>query len=802
MKRIFIFILMLACLPAVHAQMAPDADTLGNIWIVTIDDSGSMLNVKANPWPGNGDFARPAALAARVRDKMKKHEVYDRIDYEHDRFIFYRSGYSYSEAVGLPKSLASAPSLDTSFIHHTDAILHRLAGRDELISRVHDLMSKGRYAHDLSFVSQIRTFSVVKTLNFLKERGELKNFHRLKLITITDDADQNDQWRVDYRILALADKVTKGRKPISQSVRETIRHYVYNDLTGEGAGVFTPVFSDDASIPHIWVYEYDTKGAICDTLRSRVLRVAACDGKTVTFRPAMRDFRGDSVCFYSVDSIVFNGVSSVLNESFDRRLQSSLTYRNGLRFNRIKVYGSVQLAYEDEIYGPHYRKVRFVQEQALPSGFWAVVFAVLGFMAGGAAAGFILYRLVILPRRRIVKIYSGNGRTVTLCRGFRHQWKNEDVPVVRYDVDNGGIKDMIVRKCSNVTSGADGYAGQGRDVLLCSRTRLIVSETALEHSSLEDLDNDYAFQAGNYPALLRQAYRSTAVSRVRAVFHDSSNPLVRWLCRSAVSFLNSWCRVYYYYFRDLSEFDAIRVESPDLLADKVFLVEMQQVSGNGAHTLEDYLVEKAVSVYYKDSEGKGYDALLCYDVCGGKEYWNIVLLDYPAARNKTFKTVYVIYRYVKDVDEANMLVNRKRLLSYARKATKRRYSIGLLDCSGVQSIEPARFDIVSVPVPGFISMVEFKAKPRAQLLYSPFTDGFIGSKYVSLKTKYADGHLYLSFLPYRYVKPDSDVNDPSDAQMLRKLSDEIVRTNDWTSGKMVFEQDVVMYRGITADLKF
>lgn len=779
------------------AQMTPDLDTLGNVWIVTVDHSGSMLKLSN----GSTVTHTPQMLASEVRDRMRRMDFMQDIDYRHDRFIFYKSGVSVDYSKGFGNEMAIMPDLDTSFIHHTDAELHKFQDRGAMLQHLYELMRVGKYDHDLSFVSQIRTFSVVKTVKYLKEAGLEADFNSFKLITITDDADQDDKWRNDYKNLSVADKINRGRKPISQRTKETIQQYVFNDLTSVGAGAFKEVFADDSKMPHIWVYDYVTLQSMSDTLRKNVLRVGGHDGKHMTFVPKHIYHGEDSLCFYGVDSVVVNGEAHVIGKNFNKRYEASFPYRNGIRFNDVKVYGSVQFKYEDDIYGPHYKKVRFVQEQKLPSGIWAFIFTVLGILAGVTVLGYLAYRLIILPRRTIATLYSGNGSRIQLKRGFRFQWKNEVVPVVHYETEPSAICNVLVRKCSNVVSATSDMLTGKKDVLIVSRVRLNVSDADLEHNSMEDLDKYYECQSVKYPAMLREQYRTTRASRLRARFNSSSNPLVRWWCTSMVSILDRLIPVYYYYFESVSKYESICFESPDLLADKKFIIESESKSGKVSPTLEEIIVNKALTIYYSDSAVPTCDALLCYDVYGDKEYWNIIRLDDPTSLHNSLKNAFVVYRYVKEVDEANMLNNQNALLAFARKSM-RRYSIGVLNCAGVNVTEIASFNVASVPVPGFISMVEYSQKPKAMLLYSPFKDGFIKYKYISLKTSYADGHLYLSFLPYKFVKPDPRVPDSFDEQKLRQLSTELVRTNDWTSGKMTFENDVVTYKGIRADMKY
>lgn len=776
------------------AQMAPDLDTLGNVWIVTVDHSGSMLKLSN----GSTVTHTPQMLASEVRDRMRRMDFMQDIDYRHDRFIFYKSGVSVDYSKGFGNEMAIMPDLDTSFIHHTDAGLHKFQDHNAMLQHLYELMRVGRYDHDLSFVSQIRTFSVVKTVKFLKDAGQEADFDSFKLITITDDADQDDKWRNDYKNLSVADKINRGRKPISQRTKETIQQYVFNDLTSVGAGAFREVFADDSKMPHIWVYDYVTLQSMSDTLRRNVLRVEGNDGKHMTFVPKHIYHGEDELCFYGVDSVVVNGEAHVIGKNFNKRYEASFPYRNGLRFNDVKVYGSVQFKYEDDIYGPHYKKVRFIQEQKLPSGIWAFIFTVLGILAGVTVLGYLTYRLIILPRRTMATLYSGNGSRIQLKRGFRFQWKNEVTPIALYEADASGIRSVLVRKHRNVIDAAQEALGEESSLLICSRVRLNVSDVDLEHSTFDDIDATYVFRQLHYPELLKNVYRQTLISKARRSLVSSHLPLMRRFYTRVIAFLQKVTPMYYYYYNDVTKYDSVCLESPKLLVDKKFIIETAK--GAQVYSMERHetVVNKALSIYYFDVKKSYHDALLCYDVIDGKEYWNIVLLDDPTALHNGLKNVSVIYRFVCDADPANKAVKEKALYNYARRRL-RRYSLGILDCSGVQPSQTTAFNITSVPVPGFVSFLEFKVKPRAQMIYSPFQDGFIQYKFVSVKSTYDEGHLYLSFLPYKFVREGGKLQDP-DGQMLVRMSDELVRPQDMSAARMYLRHDEVTYRGINVKL--
>lgn len=776
------------------AQMIPDLDTLGNVWIVTVDHSGSMLKLSN----GSAVTHTPQMLATEVRERMSKMDLLKDIDYRHDRFIFYKSGVSVDYSKGFGNEMAILPDLDTSFIHHTDARLHKFQDRRAMLNHLYDLMKVGKYDHDLSFVSQIRTFSVVKTVKFLKEAGLEADFNSFKLITITDDADQDDKWRNDYKNLSVADKIHRGRRPISQRTKETIQQYVFNELTGVGAGVFQEVVADDYKMPHIWIYDYVTLKSMSDTLRRNVLRVEGRDGKHMSFAPKHVYYGDDQLCFYGVDSVVVNGEAHVIGKNFNKRYEASFPYKNGLRFNDVKVYGSVQFKYEDDIYGAHYKKVRFVQEQSIPSGVWAIIFTVLGILAGVTVLGYLAYRLVILPRWTVARLYSSDGTDVQIKRGFRWQWKNEVTPIALYEADADGIRSVLVRKHKNISDAAQEATGEGSALLITSRVRLNVSDVNLEHSTFDDIDATYVFRQLHYPELLKNVYRTTLISKARRGLSSANAPMLRWLYTRAIALLQKVTPMYYYYFNDVTDYDSVCLESPKLLVDKKFIIETSKEVSAPVMGRNAAVVNKALSIYYFDVKKSYHDALLCYDVMDGKEYWNIILLDDPTALHNGLKNVSVIYRFVCDADPANKANKEKALYDYARRRL-RRYSLGILDCSDVQPSRTTAFNITFVPVPGFISFLEFNVKPRAQIIYSPFQDGFIQYKFVSLRSTYDEGHLYLSFLPYKFVRKGGKLQD-SEEQMLVRMSDELVRPQDMSAARLYLKYDEITYRGINVKL--
>ena len=132
MHRIREAVFVLLCtlwLPFANAQHAtvPDADSLGNLWVVTADMSGSMV-------PGKNKSARVPAMAKNVMKSLQGCVPLDQIDFAKDRFLFFTSGYRFCP---LRKG---EPGFDSCFIHHTDACLHVFASKQELIADIGHLL--------------------------------------------------------------------------------------------------------------------------------------------------------------------------------------------------------------------------------------------------------------------------------------------------------------------------------------------------------------------------------------------------------------------------------------------------------------------------------------------------------------------------------------------------------------------------------------------------------------------------------------------------------------------------------------
>ncbi|GHT68832.1 hypothetical protein AGMMS50239_34660 [Bacteroidia bacterium] len=82
-KRIlFAFAFVILVCNSAFSQKTPELDSLGNVWIITTDKSGSIL------YSGSA-----TKIADDVCRRLTNNAYLDKIDYTKDRFLFFCSGY-------------------------------------------------------------------------------------------------------------------------------------------------------------------------------------------------------------------------------------------------------------------------------------------------------------------------------------------------------------------------------------------------------------------------------------------------------------------------------------------------------------------------------------------------------------------------------------------------------------------------------------------------------------------------------------------------------------------------------------
>lgn len=749
-----ITILLINC--CLHANVIKDVTTMGDIYIVTIDKSGSMT----------GEGRTPKSMSIDVKNRLLDTDVLDSINFTQDRFLFLVSGLSYNKRKGFGNELKAAPPFDKSLIHPTDNKLYQFSDKKELASHIEQIMTCNDYTHMMSFVSQLRTFSIIHAVNFLKTCNEYNNFDNLFVMTITDDADQNDQWRIDYRVLKKA-----GSNKIEE-VNDSTTKYLFNILNGRGEGLLEKIYSDEERIPHIWLYEYKTRAQIEPVFHNPTLFIQATDGKTLSVRKRQNEYKGDKICFYHIDSMVINNSKIVLNASFDTTFSTPFNYDNKLIQNSVTVWGRFQVEYHDPIYGLHYKTVPFQQQGKIVSKSFLTIRNICLILLGFFILIWLFYLFVVRPRKILFTIYSGLGIKTVIKHGFKFNWKGETIPVQLYYSRNGSVVGNINSKHKNIhIEKFDIVDGSKNEILICSHHPLYLSQDVTHITTEENIKEVYSVRI--YPTILKCIYENSCICKVWDNYSNRRNRFARRMFRILIRFINIFNKEYYYTIQNITQNDRLSIVHSKFPKGKRFLVEHTVDKNIEQHNINDSLISWTLSGYYSLDNKEIYDIIISTIKIstiryGEQIFWNILEVSDKSAGGGSLRDVKMLIHYIQDGTDQRS-ENIRLIRKYLKRVYKHaRIGVCMKDYSFTIKSSPDIFRVLAPSSPVFISYVEDIKTPRIQLLYSPIKERETKEKLVIIKRKY-DGWLYLSIIPMKYLSTEHP--------LAKCLSDKILRVN-------------------------
>ena len=744
-----------------------EIDSLGTIWVITIDNSGSMMRTIVGS---------KSEVANYVGNKIQQSTLFNSVDFEKDRFLFFGSGHLY-RTINV-HIIKSSGTFDKSFIHWSDdnEKTYSFSDKNALIDEVKTKILKADYPYCLSFVSQIRVFSLVKAMNYLKETNQTQIFKECKIITITDDADQNDQWRTDYRNL-------KDYAPdMLQSINETNVKYIYNQITSKGFGYLDEFFKseDTKNVPHIWGYDYTTKQSLPEKADSTqtYFAIEASDGKNFTIKPLTNNYKGDDILFFRLDSIIINNEKHIVVKRFEDSLHLELNYKNGLEFNQFRMFGSFQILYTDSIYGEHYKKILFIQKAELPSAFLITTASISAIVLFILFSIFLIYRILVLPNKKLFVIYSNQGKKYVVKRGYKRHWQKGTIPVLSCILNENEMS-VICKKHRNIKTQKFLDISDTQNIfLICSNRKLFSDETITRENIIfnntqKDIEDLYKDRSRKYPDLLKYIYRKTTISKCRKYCCNSKYKWIRKIGNLIVSISNLLNQKYYYSIPK----NAINNVSfyHNILQYRKFVIEFGKGPRNVISDINQNLNIECLNKYYDDTPNKPFDALLCYCIIKGKYiYWNVLLSEYEKDDSISLRFAYNTYQFRQDWTDNNekrISHNLKLLKSEIKKQVKNCNNIKVYAIKSITQNNPHNFEITEVSCPGFLYLIEDTAKQKTQKLYSPFKDGLKEKKDVFVKKfKTEKCHLCLTFLPPTLIKYDNT--------LVRRVSDELININE------------------------
>lgn len=702
MSRIKGVLFVLFCVlwqPLANAQWK--VDSLGKLWVVTVDLSGSMI-------PGINRCGQAPQTAKNVMKSLQRCWPLEQIDFEKDRFLFFTSGYLYFP---LKKG---EPGFDSCFIHHTDALFHSFAGKQELITHVGHLLdcSRYKYKYQLSFVSQIETFSLVKASRFLRKKNNGLRFKCIELLTITDDAEGTPQWRVDLRNIKFWDPQKL------QEIRDITQHYVYNELTGTGACKINEVYYDDKDYIHIKVSDCQSIAARPQENKEDVVyEISARDGETVTlkFPSYYQDF---TVALCYIDSLAINGKMFVLNRCYPSDMASvtlNIPYANENRKNHFEIFGKLQIVYKDPIFGEHYRQVYFSQQDEMMSRTMInhIVYIILAVVLSLSLVVWLL--LFFLPRRKLLTL-DAVGKKYEIQRGYRWDWKKT------------GTQLFAVR--------------QGKSILqwgICAKVPMIkvaecpnTDNTVITICSSKDIDFEVNMRA----------------------LGQSNLPLAAYECEKNYDRKK---KQYCYKLKITGQTGFIAFRLP-----RVHRVVFIQIVGSLTKH-QPSIIDAEYGIlreYYELPPTKRSEVLVCAVVFGNDIAWRVLLPEYNDGVGMPLLRVRRLFSFCQ---KGGAVLGRQEMLAqllisqvkkYQPQYKKIKYEF-LKDPTSYGFI-PTRtsafqFEMIDAPCNGFICLREdTENHPHSQVLYSPMGDtGLQQEIRVSTpKLRTGKGFVYQTFLPF------------------------------------------------------
>lgn len=769
---------------SVFPQHIQPIDSLGVVWVVTIDKSGSMLN-----------GTNPHTMALDVHNRLNDNKILDSINLNKDKFLFFYSGYSWNIEKGLGNEISKSPRFDISFIHNTDGKLHSISDKKLLLDRIKSQISENNYDYKLSFVSQIRVFSIIKAVELLKSQNETTNFREIKVINITDDADINDQWLTDYKNLKrwAPNKVSE--------IGNITSKYIYNILNGRGYGIIEEVFTDEKKTPHIWIYSYTTKQSLSEKSEDyNYFKITALNGEKISISPLTNNYKKDKILFFVLDSILINGNKHIINQRFDSLLNLNLKYENNFSKNQIKLYGNFQVLYTDSIWGEHYKKYYFTQSEKLSTGYRIATIEKINIISTVLLLIFLFYWLFILPNKKLFIIYSNQGKKYVIKRGYKHYWGKGIISILSCVLHDDNLS-VICKKHRNIkTKPFNSISDLNNSLLICSTHKLFSDNTIKENkitfnTTQTDIEDFYKTRSKIYPNLLKKVYNETGISIVRRILCNSDIKWIRKIGNLLVKISNH-LNTKYYYAIPKSTNGNISFRHNTLIHNR-FTIEFRTSLLESINDNNQQFKIYCLNKYYDESPNEKYSAIICCGITKDYIFWNVLLPEFDKEDTVSLRYVNNTFQFKQSKNkdsEQQISYNLKILQKEVRKHIKNGSKIKHYIITSSTTRNPHNFEITECSFPGFLFLVEDTSALKSQMLYSPFIDGQKSKKDIFLRKFTTENcHLYHSFLPMKLINGDFTLR--------KKVSDELIKITENSDAVLeVKNRTQVIFKNIKAEV--
>lgn len=774
-----------------------DVDSIGDIWVFSIDKSGSMLKDRTTN-PDKPVSVSPAQIAEHVFPWLCDNpDILSLIDYDRDKIAIYETGYGLQKEDSYGTPFDRAASLDYSFVHQVQSLkVFKKNGKKGLKKVLRDriVCDKREYAYQESFVSQIRVLILSRVVDYVKEQGWNNRFRNIHMVLITDDADMGDQWRLDYF------RIKSRSKKKHNELNELNARFFYNSFTQLGNGIiqereeYTQAGLDTKY--HIYLYDYTTlqqQPAPIHVKGDELIAVKPIDGRTIRLKRNSKVWEDECIDFIHIDTIEINGQPFVVNKYLLDTISLVIPCDVHAIQNKVLLRGALQVQYMDNIYGPHMRKIAFTQNSTAlttRSSMWLIITTLTVLCV---LIGLLLWILVILPNRQVLTIYS-DSKKMRVRRGYRTQW-DESINPLSYNCieHSSGNMFSVFAKHVCYTIQESQYQVNNDTIWFIDSPHPLRHSEQLESFNTSMETHHYIQRHDEYPLVLKQLYLSSPLSSIDAL-SDSNKKWIRSLSRWLHKLYHRFDPHYFYWITREKATSSIVITS-SLLPSSPFLLEIK--------TSKKFIFGEddiALSAYYLDITCKPVDVLITQErKTDGSIEWNVYRLASNIRLGQGIGSTKQLIHYSHPAVDATEIINIEQRLRRAIKKELHIASIGMyrLDDSNIpQKLIP--FDTELNKCLSYLYLVDDTVEHKSQMIYSPLSDFFnetMSRKMVSIKQSKNDKELYSSLVPFSNAK-----NMPIDGVCRRESSIKFP-AGGALQGELSINDNIVKFLNVTIKIR-
>lgn len=711
-----------------------DVDSIGDLWIFTFDKTASMSS-EIDVTGAVKTFWSPTQIKNDVIKKLsKKGGILDQIDYSHDRITIMETGYGNKETDSYGYAFRAALPLDSSFIHviqfNKYYTTRKKSGVQDVLSTI---LEKNNYNYRESFVSQIRVLSLHRLIKLIHQENLGLQFKKIHIVTITDDADVNDQWKMDY--------YTMKRDTIKmRQLNELHSKYVYNSFTQSGGGYLDECveFTDVSSKNHIYMYDYVTRQQKTSQIvctEDSIVQIYPLDGQELNVRIKQNQINSEKISFVYIDTITINGKTYPVHQYIGDNLNIKMSYEIEPIYNKIDIQGKVQVQYNDSIYGLHCKQYDFVQHN---NDYTSQIHSIMGVITAVLVIVILLallYVFWIYPNRILLTVYVPNGRKLCIRRGFHWQWERL-IPLVYCNRDKLVFANHVCFKkvMDNATS-QESFKG----IIIDSPVSLTFTSNVLSDTTKNNICRNAQNSHGLYSDALLDMYKKTWAGRFSAL----QNSRIKWVRTKLYPTLNKLIfRInphYYYWSEEMSG-----LISTPILRECSFLIEYQQEIQ--VQTTDD----KWLNTYYQGDYPVA-DVLICSNCVNNCLIWDVYQLCSQKILGYGISSVKHLIHYIQEEPKDGEL---NAITECLKRAIRREIGLNrIVSLSTINNeLENIHFNVVEASCMAYVCLVEHTEEENCQIIYSPLTDTDNTDKNIVITASSVSRLIWTSLVPFTSKK--------------------------------------------------